>query len=202
MTIFGAIKDGTHVEAAMIEHLENWQLTYLAEVERQNGLEPRFLPPMRSFVTVKEFDKWPEEQLPACIVIAPGLAEPAVADGEGKFRSKWMLGIAVICSAPTKEDTNRLAKWYTSAFRTAVLQHPSLGGFAQGVEWRDEAFSDVSEDAQRTLSSGQAMFVVEVRDTVDRRGGPVVVPPDPYGDLEWPTVNEVSVEVVKEEING
>lgn len=200
MSIFGAIKDGTHVESAMLEHLELWQLTYLAEVERQNGLEPRFLPAIRSFVVVKEFDRWPEDQLPACLVLSPGLAEPPIAEGDGTMRSKWILGIGLVCSAPTREDTNRLAKWYTSAMRAAILQHPSLGGFAEGVEWRSETFSDIPSAGQRTMSSGQAVFFVEVRDTVNRLGGPTSPPEDPYNQPDdWPEVDSVQVTVEKED---
>ncbi len=200
-SIYGDIKDGTHVEAAVIDHLQLWQTTYLAEVERQNGLEPRYLPELRSFVVVKEFDKWPEDQLPACLVLSPGLAEPATADGGGTYRGKWLLGLAVVCSAPTREDTNRLAKWYISAMRTAMLQHQSLGGFSEKVDWLDEKFTDLPTEGQRTMSSGQAVFQVEVHGLVDRAGGPTEPPEDPYNTPEnWPDVSSVDITVVKEEV--
>lgn len=185
----------------MINHLGTWMPTYIAEVERQSSLDPRSLPAIRSFTTRNEFTKWPEDQLPAVVVVSPGAAGEGIRkEGDGRYRVRWVVGVAVVASARDQATTNRLAKLYIAAARAAILQHASLGGFAEGVEWEDERYNDLPPAQERTLSAAQDIFTVEVRDVLTAGSGPVDPVEDPYDVPEaWPSVEAVTITVNQEE---
>jgi hypothetical protein len=200
VSVFGMIKTGWDVEKQVIDHLEEWMTTYLAEVERQQEIDPQSLPPVRSWITSNEFRKMPEEQTPVGVVVSPGITDDPVKDGEGSYRAKWMVGIAIVIKGRTKTEVAEVAKLYAAAVRGAMLQHRSLGGFARGVEWKDESYSDVPSKDQRTLGSAQCIFEIEVPDTINVFAGLVAKPDDPYEDPgDWPEVEDASVTVEKED---
>src|SRR5262245_7939817 len=101
MTIFRRILTTHEVETRAIPGLTKWVPTYPAELERQTEREPGSLPVPRAWTTATSFDKWPEDQLPAVLVISPGLLEPPNGEGDGSYRAKYSLGIGVITSART-----------------------------------------------------------------------------------------------------
>lgn len=197
MTIFGDFKTGADLEDAVISHLRDWMPTYLAEVERQYQMGQGSLPPIRSASTNNEFSKWPEEQLPALIVISPGSAgaDSIKMEGDGTYRVAWVVGLAVIVSAKDKSSTLTLAKRYGAAIAGAILQHPSLSGYAEGVQWEDVRYNDLPEDSERTLASVQMVFRIEVRNVLTAGLGPREPIVDPYQVEDWPTVAEDGVHV-------
>jgi hypothetical protein len=142
----GTIVTGRDVELAVLRFLKRWAGAYLAECERQRGFAPGALPRIRTWTIANEFETWPEDQLPCLLLVSPGLAEAPMPDGAGVYRAKFTLGLAVIVSARTGDETAALAKLYCAAMRAAILQHQSLEGFATGVEWIDENY-----DARRSL---------------------------------------------------
>lgn len=176
----GRIVSGRDVELAALATLKAWSSTYLAEAERQTGREVGSLPRVRTWTTSPDFEKWPEDQLPCVLLISPGLVDPPDADGAGKYRARFSLGIANIASTATADETADVAKLYCAAHRTCLLQHPSLDGFAAGVTWLDENYDDLPFDDTRSLGAGKAIFAVEVRDISTRYRGPQ----DPVPDLE------------------
>lgn len=200
--MYGFLKSGYDVEQAVIRHLRGdrpdvkdghlgWMTPYIAEVERQLGLDPETIPLIRSYVTANEFRKWPEEQTPGILVVSPGLTDPPLREGDGSYRGRFSLGVAAIAKGRTKEETQRNAKVYGAAVAGALIQHPSLEGFARGLEWRDQSYTDIDSDEGRTLASSQNIFQVEVSNLVLAFGGPVVSPEDPYEDPgDWPTVKD------------
>jgi hypothetical protein len=194
MSVFGPVVTGAHVEQAAILTLKTWLQTYVAELERQTGRDPESVPMPRAWGTVNEFEKWPEDQMPVALIISPGL-EPntPVAEGRGTYRAKWVLGVAIVCSARDEAQTNSLAKFYAAAVRATILQNPSLGGFARGVQWVGESYTDLPKVDERTLGTGQVIFSVEVGEVVDEKAGMRTPPDDPYTQPEWPTVETPEV---------
>lgn len=184
-TVFGPLVTGADVENAARDTLKAWARDYLAWAERLTGRDPQALPLPRSWITSPDLERWPEDQLPSVLLISPGLAEPPTRDGRGHYRAKFALGIAVVVSARDRAVTDELAKLYVAAFRAAILHHPSLGGFAEAVEWIDEAYDPLPGRA-RQLAVGQAEFRVEVRDVVAVKAGPSAPRPDPYTPHEDP----------------
>jgi hypothetical protein len=189
----GDITTGRDVELATLTFLRRWGGTYLAECERQRGYGPGVLPRVRAYTTAADFETWPEDQLPCLLLVSPGLAEAPMADGAGSYRVKFSLGLAVIVSAATMDETAALAKLYVAAMRAAILQHPSLEGFASGVEWLDETYDDLPSVDTRSLGAGQCIFAVEVDGFARRWNGPKTpeeppspdytpLPEDPYAE--------------------
>jgi hypothetical protein len=168
----GAVVTGRDVELAALALLQRWSGTYLAEMERQSGRAPASLPRVRGWATAADFETWPEDQVPRVLLVSPGLLGPPMADGNGTYRATWSLGLGVVVSAASMDETMVLAKLYTAALRVCLLQHQSLEGFAAGVEWLDESYDDLPSIDTRSLGAGQAIFAVTVDDVSRRWGGP------------------------------
>jgi hypothetical protein len=198
--VFGPIVDATAVERAVKDTLRDYMPDYLAEKERQEGVEEGSLILPKGYITVNEMQKWPEDRLPACLVVSPGMAgrNPKM-EGDGTYRGWWLVGLGFVCIANNRERARELAKWYVAAGRTAILQHSSLGGFAEDVSWTGEQNNDLPDDADRTLAIGHATFEVEVRGLVNARKGKAAPSADPYDDSTWPTVSQTSVETTNME---
>jgi hypothetical protein len=205
--IFRQIITRQDVEQAALDTLQIWIDTYLAEVERQKGITVRSLPRPRSWTRRNEFERWPEDQIPAIIVVSPGLSDPPMGTGNGAFRADWDLGIAVVAEGQQTNSTRDLVGYYTAAIRALIIQRPSLGGFAMGVIWTGERYDDISDtEIGRTMASGQVLFQVTVEGIVSTKAGPVtpdtppVDPPDT--SPTWPIATQVSAEYELEDIDG
>jgi len=199
--VYGRLIDATQVEDAVEDSLKLWLPAYIAEVERQNSMDPQSLPLPASYSRVNEFYKWSEDQLPAVLIVSPGLA-PTIPKmkGNGIYHCWWRVGVAIIAAGQDRETTRMLAKRYTAAVRGALLQHAGLGDFgAEGITWNGERNSDVPDDSTRTLGSGACTFDVEVSEVVNARLGPSTPPDDPYVDQDWPEAQEFELEVTTKE---
>lgn len=198
-SIFGRIVSGSDVETWCWQTLRTWIGTYLAEVERQAGITAGSMQRPRGFVTSPSLDKWPEDQLPALLVISIGLSEPPLRSGDGRFRARWDMGLACIVSARKQEEARSLAMLYMAALRALFVQRPSLGGNAAGTVWTGESYESLDFDDVRTLMAGIASFTVEVADVVTANAGPlrpdVPLTPDTEPWDDWPTVESVEVHV-------
>lgn len=195
MSVFGEMVDRTAVEAAVIEHMKTWLPTYIAEVERQKGwAEQRLQPIVNYTVVATAWERWPEDQFPSLLIMSPGLAEPPKAEGDGRVRAKWACGIAAITEGGGDDpslDAKETAGAYFAAIRGAMLQHPGLGGFANGVTWTDERYDQVPSESERSLATAYGMFSIEVPQAVDRLGGVAEPLDNPYQEPPaWPTVGE------------
>ena len=184
LQVYGRLLDTHQIEVAVTETLQVWMPAYIAEVERQRGLEPHAMPLPASWSKTNEFYKWNEDQLPAMIVVCPGLAptEPKMK-GDGSYHAWYRVGVAAIAGGDDREATRRVAKLYVAAIRGSILQHQDLGDFgAEGIRWTNERNAEIPDDAGRTLGSGLATFDVEVKDVANARMGPLDPPDDPYED--------------------
>lgn len=184
VSAIGPIVSGRDVELGVVRFLKRWSGTYLAECERQRGLAPAALPRIRTWTIANEFETWPEDQLPCLLLVSPGLVDAPLPDGEGVYRAKFMLGLAVIVSARTGDETAALAKLYCAAMRAAILQHQSLEGLATGVEWLDENYDDLPSIDDRSLGAGQAIFSVEISGFARRWNGPTTPGEPPVTDTD------------------
>jgi hypothetical protein len=201
VTIFGRIVHDGQVEQAAMQTLQKWLPTYIAELERQTGRDRGSLPTPRAWrtanVSVNELATWPEDQLPALLVVSPGLADRPELIG-GVYTGHWALGVAVITSARDKETTGTLAKLYGAAIRAVLVQHPTLEGFAAHIDWVDDNLDEVPHERQRTLGAAINVFEITVDDVLTVAGGPIE--PDPKPDPTEPydplgTVDTVTVTV-------
>jgi hypothetical protein len=194
----GPIVSGHDVEQATLAVLRRWMPTYLAEAERQTGRVVGSLPVIRGWTVATTFDKWPEDQLPAIVLISPGLASPPDADGGGEYRARFMLGAVVIVSAATEAATRELAGLYSAVMRACLIQHQSLEGFGLGVQWLDERYDDLNFDDGRSLAAGQVTFTIEVGGIARRWNGPAH-PSEPPATPTDPIPEDATVETVEVE---
>lgn len=192
---FGVIVTGGDVRNAVQQTIKQWSVTYLAEVARLDPDTQGTLPDFRSYPDSLDLTKYNEEQVPACIMVVPGITKPPEKRGSGKIWSQWGVGLGIVVSGPTKERSIRLAEMYTAAVRAILLQQAGLKGsgatpFSSGVTWLAERYTDPVRpgDATRTLCAGMLQFAVDVSETVDVSQGPLQPITDGSAPTGWPTV--------------
>jgi hypothetical protein len=202
MTLFGPLVHGGVVENAVKDALVDWLPTYLREVERQHDRAQGSLPSPRSYQLVSEADdptRWPEDQIPAIVIMCPGFAEEPYHEGTGFYRARYGVSVAAMVSANTQGATRQLARLYGTALAAALLQHPSLDGFASGLRWVDESYDDIPSETSRSLACVIEGFTVDVDRVISTNAGPVA--PDASESEtspEWPVVEETEVNLVSE----
>jgi hypothetical protein len=213
--IFQQIKIAEDLEEAARLTLRDWFPVYLREIEVQSPAEPdpRHIPsdslPMpNSFLTAEKLDKEAADQLPAVVVVSPGLSgKNPKQEGDGSFRCFFNIGVGVFVESNDRPHTKRLVRLYTAIARSIMLQKQSLGGYANGTTWLDESYDDnFSFTDRQTIGVGQVVLEVEVAGVVNRYGGPAVYggpppAPDPVTQpgATWPEVETTSATVeVKE----
>lgn len=215
--IFYAIRLADDLEDAVLATLEAWWPVYVKELELQSpdAPDPKHidvgdLPAPKSWVKSNQMDRAASDNLPAIVVVSPGMSgrTPPKQEGDGSFRGFFSIGVGVFVSADQRNNTLRLVRLYTAIVRTILLQKQSLGGFADGTTWLDESYDDnFSFTDDQTISAGQVVFEIEVSGVVNRYGGPAVFggpPPVPDPDTQpgsdWPPVEEVNATVeIKED---
>lgn len=202
--IFGNILTRKTVEEAVLATVELWIDTYLCEIERNEGITVRDLPRPRSYARANIYNIFPDEQLPAVVIISPGLSKAPIKQAQGKHRTYWNVQVAFQV-ASTPDAVRDLADYYTAAARAIFLQHQDLGGMADGITWLGEKYNDAPDPFRRSVASGNVLLEVEVDDAVTAAAGPVG--PDPIPDPtpdpgNWPKVLHTFVEVEKVEEIG
>jgi hypothetical protein len=204
MTVFGAIVTGGDVEVAVIGWLKHWLPTYLAEMERRTGRAAGVLPMPRSWLRKNRFDRQPPDQLPAAILISPGLAGKPVRNGDGSLAAWWRIELAIVCAGRDEESSNELAKLYGAAIRTLALQHPALtsaehpAGFASSIEIAGEGYDGVPADYLPVGATVAVDLNVQVAEIANAYGGPAV--PD-LAPSDWPEIDgidDVHITLTKE----
>lgn len=195
MSAYGTIVTEAQVRNAVKEHLRIWSPAYLAEIARRAGLDAAALPPFRSFITSTEPDSWPEDQLPTCVVIAPGLLGEPARHGR-TYSARWAVGVGVVVSGQTREGTSDLVGLYTAAVRALMLQNQRISDLITGVTWTDERYDELGSEDGRTIAAGQVIFGVDIEDALDVMGGPITVPADPLPEApDWPTTTATDIDV-------
>lgn len=201
MSIFKHIFVAHELEVAALETLRIWMPTYLQEIETQIGPTRGLIPAPRTYTTRNEFTTFPEDQMPICVVVSPGLAGEPYAEGNGTMSGWFSLGIGVLASASTEEDTNFLSKVYAAAVRAIMLQKSDLGNVCCGIEWADESYDDIPDESQeRTIRAAQWVGRAQIDNLVTRGAGPVG-PPDPETQpgMDWVIAETGSITLQKKE---
>jgi hypothetical protein len=202
----GPIIHAGMVRDAIRDTIAYWDRTYLDGLARLDGQDPMFaagqFPEIRSFPDALDTSKFPEDQLPSCVVVVPGTAERPVKAGSGKMRAKWACALGVVVSGPSLERTIRLAQLYTAAIRTLLLQHPGLNvpgdpTFSSGIVWTEERYTDnlIRSEDLRTMAAGLMRFTVDTDSVVDVSQGPLTAVDDGTAPVGWQTVESPIVSV-------
>jgi hypothetical protein len=193
--VFGQIITGDDVRNAVITTLRRWVPTYLAAMARRTGRSGKDLPEFKSFATIFDINKYAEDIIPACVIVAPGIIETPIRE-KGGYKARWGVGIGAVVAGQDRDNTYQLATLYTAVVRTICVQKQSLGGFADGIVWVSERYDNLNTDDLRTIAAGTIQLGVDVVGAVDPTAGPKVPAVDldvPIGD--WPTVEQVLIDV-------
>lgn len=197
---------GYHVTKAVIDTAVKWGETYVAATERMFGIAPHTIPvPERGQFTISanEFEKWPEQQTPAILVMAPGLGGEPHREADRSLTAPVAVGLFIIVATPHGVEANReAAEILAAAYGQLFLRQPVEGIQTAGIDYRDERYGEVPGDAGRTLGAARVVFNIWVRNwrTLKRGALSVTEPPDdPYevpGDLPrvesvFPTITPV-----------
>lgn len=161
---------------------------YLAEKERQAGLDERSLPLPKSWVTdIVNDDDPPEQELPRVVVYSAGLANTPVKRGGGLYEVTFSVGVGVVLRGGKRDETRQRLSAYVAALRTCVLQNGPTGIDAW-VEWLDEGYATRDASNRRTLGGGEVSFEMTVEMVSRDRYDLPAFPADPYADPDAPPV--------------
>jgi hypothetical protein len=189
----GPIKHAGDVEAATIATLQKWLPTYLAETARQHDLTRIATP--KSWATASAYDRWPEQQLPAIIVSAPGTEGDPRVDGDRVYAADYELRVTAEVIARHGNEARLLGQLYAGAVRVAMMQRRSLGDGMRVTDWRGESNTTLEIVDRRTRFGAQNIFRVAVPNLFTERGAlsdPILSDP---GDLL--EITDYEIEVVK-----
>lgn len=187
-----AEENPTATEQELIEILD--------EAIEDGDIKPRSLATPKSFATVSEYDRFPEQGLPAIIVAAPGMADVPAVNGAGDVRADWVIEVSATVSANGARATRRLAQMYLAAIKGAVLQRRSLGDPYSAAYLTDVQYADVPTERRRSIAACAAAFRVSVEGMLSTKEGPVSPePPDPVPPT-WPVIETVNVEIESENL--
>jgi hypothetical protein len=198
-TVFGPSIGKNEVQGAVLAHLEAWMPTYLAREARKRAVDA--LPQIKTYAQRTAYGKWPSQLLPLVLINVPGIVKgSAISDGEGNVSKAYRVELGILVSANDEPSTRQLIGNYGAALHDAIVQHESLGGFAEFTDLVDEDYAAFAAEQgeERTRGSVGFEFAVGVRNVVNSRLGPTepLDPPDEEpGD--WPEVLTHSVEVEK-----
>lgn len=216
-SVFGPIISAFEVEHALAACVRIWIRDYLAEMARQRGLPPEGMPPFRSIVASGHAERWPEDQLPALLIVSPGLAETGArrsleVHGDGGYVARWRVDCVSEVSARGNRQAVMLARLYTAAVRTLVVQQPLRDGVSdpppwlRRIDWIGERYDLRDGAVERTRCAGTTSFVVEAVDVSTRGLGPrePFYPPtdggEPPPEMLMPDVERARVRVTKTEV--
>lgn len=193
MTIFGNLFGGDLIDSALLDALNEWMPTYLRAVAKDRDIDELAAP--RSIVAVSELVRFPEQQLPAVVIVNPG-TDSSPTRRPGHYDAKWPVDLCVEVSAATQSETRRNAQLYLIAARESILKARSLGQGMKGADWGGEDYTVVESGKRRSLGGARASFVIERENVAQIGGGPKDPDAEPYRD--WPEVETVEVAVDKD----
>ena len=213
---FGALVSPWSVEQGVLTTLKTWVDTYLAVVEREQGLRPKTLerPPTPESIHggTAEAIAWAEEELPALIVVVEPEGEPEVSASVGYVQG---FEVQVWCVVNGKDGAELLlpeesARMQASHYGAAVMLLVQQGALEiPNLQWsRMVGYPRVEcpEPEKRRQQASITTFHVWVGPVVDQNLGPTgltpsespgyVGPEEPFEDR--PVAKDGEVDVVAE----
>lgn len=209
MSRFGTWVAPRHVEQAVIDHCVRFGTDYVAEAERQFGIPPQSIPVPQAgqFTTVRRiFEKDPEDQGPAVLVINPGLAGQPRREADRTLTAPLALGLGFAVNIGGFEGAGaEVAQILATAYKHVMLQLPPAGLDVESIYLVDEKYDDIPRGAERSLGTARLVFVLWIKNWAALAGGPVgrVPSPDPYDPPEeLPRVETVFTQINLGSIEG
>jgi hypothetical protein len=202
--IYGQVVSRRDVELAVIAQLQAWTPACVAEVERQAGLQPQTIPlppdPDKSYRGGLDFLGFEVGWCPCLITVVQPTGEPEREYSNGTYLQAFEIQVAATVVQQDEDTSREYADYYGAAVMMALVQHGSLGRFANGnpvaVKTVLAGYPTVqfwNPDERRVIRS-----VVTVHSLIDsvvtEAAGPVTPPANPYQlPGGWPDVETVHV---------
>lgn len=198
-SIVGALIDPGVIEESIEAQLRARLPWYLREIERQQGRREGSLGTPNSYGVSTDYERFPEQGLPAIIIAAPGLREVPTKDGDGYLSGIYAAEVSATLPGPAGEGKGRVARRAAQiwgiAIAAALLQRRSLGDQAKCTDLIDQGFVDVAYKP-RAIVSVVNVFTVELENFLNIFDGPTGEDlPDPVPE-DWPEITDVDVDVV------
>lgn len=166
------------VEAVLREHLP--------DLAASRGLDP-----VRTWQQLPTLDALTAANLPGIAVTSPGLSTTPTRRAT-RYDATWRIVVGCFVRATDHATTAAATRDWAAVIRQVMLQHPTLGGVATGVEWAGEEYAERPErSSARTLGGCAVALDVTARNVIDAE--PYVVP-DPDAPPA-PTVQSTSTRV-------
>lgn len=190
---FGELVTADEFEDALVAKLQLWLPTYTAELERRKGRDPGTIPQPKSWQVRHDAERWPEQHLPAVMVICAGTEDDVARRAEGVHDAGFAVSVAHWVSTGDEAATRRLNRWYCALMRWVLLQQPiEVQGVVVTLRWRGEAYDGFPVQAGRTLGAGHNVFRVEMDHVVESGTRPMM--PDAVSYTDDPTADTVYVD--------
>jgi hypothetical protein len=193
--LYGPLVSRGDIRDAVDSFLQTWLPSYLQEIRNRRGLTAKDLPDVEDWTVQYEYRTLPTTAAAAVWTVCPGTIQPPQRQGDGIYRAHFGVQVSVLCFGADWAPTDDLTALYSSAVIAAMVQHPSLGGITNGVQWLGSRYGEVEHSSARTLGAEQINFDVFVDSVVNSTAGPDTPTTPP--NLP-PTVDSVEVDVTKE----
>ena len=188
---------------------------YIAELERQLGLQPQTLPlppGPSSYRGGLDFDTFEQEWAPVimCVANPSGIAE---RKHEGFYGSWYEIRVAALVTEQDEDTARQLADRYGAAVMACLAQNGGLGTRTDFVTGTAVPFAEktiVDTVAETTFPNPRmrrlAQSTVTLRSFIDQivtEPGPTSFPANPYTlPAPWPTITTVTTQLQAENASG
>jgi hypothetical protein len=185
------------IEEAVLSQLMRRLPLYSKVALEQWGVK---LPEIASWGLKDEEDtKWPEQGLPALVVIADE-TRSIEEHTDGWYRATWPFKVALWVEHAEIIEARKIAQIYGAVIQAAILQRRSLGLEGTGpVVWEGQKLP-FEPERERTTAISLNSFSVVIDEVVSWRNGPKddsELPEEPPGPDPEITEVDVAVEVAE-----
>lgn len=165
------------------------ELCAAAEAVLREHLQPlatsRGLEKIRTWEQLPTLEALTTANLPAVAVTSPGLADRPTRRSSG-YNAPWRIVVGAFVRGTSFTETAGRVRDWAAVIRQVMVQHPTLGGVATGLEWVGEEYVERPErSSARTLGGCAVAFDVTARNVIDSEP---YVPPDQPGGGDRPVV--------------
>lgn len=196
MSIFGPIVSDDMIEDAVTFTLKKWVPTSMRVLEEQLELEVGHYLRPRSWEVHGDFDKFPEELMPAVVVVSIGTDDTPVKRGNRMYEARWNIAVADFASSTDLTKSRRMSYRLGAAIRAAMTWRQSLDGQLDGrivgVDWTGSRNGEFPVNGERTVWGTRQTFSLTIENLMQFGGGPPApdaLPPDEELPLpEWEVV--------------
>ncbi len=193
--VYGPLRHEGEIEDAVLATLQTWLPHYLERVAEYYDWDPIDEP--YSWVVVSEYDRFPDEALPAIIVMVPRTSEVPDNKGNGKWDADYALTVFAEVAAPDGASARRLSQLYGAAVLGSLMHNRKLAEGIAITEWLggNNGTLEIDEASRRTRCGHEHFFKVRMRDVVDAMSGPATSTPPSPAPTQLPEITDVDVSV-------